>query len=428
MTKKRTLALAVTLALAAWASSANAASGTQIDTAIDKGLAYLSISQNNANGYWAYGGYEPAATGAAAFAMLSQQTHWGANSATYQANVDKAINYLLANATKNTVSTRNDGVNICPSASGSCSGVFWNAANNEDTYTTGLIAPAIALYGAAKGASTVATTSGALAGMTWGEIAQGITNVFAASQSTANQGVLRGGWRYTLGQPTYDSDMSTTQWAAIGMIYAQTLGATTPAIVKSDLANFLSFTQNPATGAGCYQGPASGLCDHSDTGGLLLSLNFIGKTASDPAVQKALGFLNDNWTTLANSTWYGNFGQPYAMWGVYKGLELQIGLDDTTTITKLRPADCKSAGDPPTAPNTCNWWQDYNDWLVATQNAGGSWDGYGYWTGNLATAFYLPILGGTEIPIPVPVPEPATLAMLALGLLGLAGMRRRKVD
>jgi PEP-CTERM motif len=63
---------------------------------------------------------------------------------------------------------------------------------------------------------------------------------------------------------------------------------------------------------------------------------------------------------------------------------------------------------------------------VWDQNANGGWSGYDYWTGNLATAFYLPILGGTEIP--VPVPEPATLAVLALGLLGVAGLRRRKAE
>jgi hypothetical protein len=425
MTKRKSLVLAVTLALAAWASTANAASGIQIDTAIDKALGYLSGAQNAATGYWAYSGYEPAATGAAAFAMLSQQAHWGTNAATYQANIDKALNYLVNNATLIDVSKRNDNVNICPGGAASCKGVFWNAANNEDTYTTGLIAPAIALYGALKGPATKVGGTGALKDMTWAEVAQGITNVFAASQSTANQGVLRGGWRYTLGQPTYDSDMSTTQWAAIAMIYTQTLGATTPAIVKSDLANFLAFTQR-ADGAGCYQGPNSGLCNHADTGGLLLSLNFIGKGASDPAVQKALGFINSNWTQPANSTWYGNFGQPYAMWAVYKGLELNLGLSDTTTITNLRAGGCTTAGDPPTAPNTCNWWQDYNDWLVWNQNANGGWSGYDYWTGNLATAFYLPILGGTEIP--VQVPEPATLAVLALGLLGLAGMRRRKAE
>jgi len=425
MTKQRTLALAVTLALAAWASAASAASGTQIDTAIDKGLAYLSGAQNPATGYWAYGGYEPAATGAAAFAMLSQQSHWAGNAATYQANVDKAMSYLLSTATKIDVSTRNDGVKICPGGAAACAGVFWNAAGNEDTYTTGLIAPAIALYGATKGAGSVATASGPLAGMTWGQIAQGINNVFAAGQSTANQGPnLRGGWRYTLGQPTYDSDMSTTQWAAIAMIYTQTLGATAPAIVKTDLANFLAFTQNPVTGAGCYQGPGSGICNHADTGGLLLSLSFIGKDATDPAVQKALDFLDTNWTQSASGTWFGNFNHPYAMWAEYKGLELNIGLDDTSVISNLRPGGCTTSGEGPTSPYTCNWWQDYNDWLVSSQNADGGWTGYAYWTGNLATSFYLPILGGTEIP--VPAPEPATLAMLAAGLLGIAAMRRRR--
>ncbi|MFN9391151.1 MAG: PEP-CTERM sorting domain-containing protein, partial [Betaproteobacteria bacterium] len=110
----------------------------------------------------------------------------------------------------------------------------------------------------------------------------------------------------------------------------------------------------------------------------------------------------------------------------YKGLELNIGLDDTSVITNLRDLQCDTALAGPTLPNVCNWWQDYNDWLVSSQAANGSWGGYSYWTGNLATAFYLPILGGTEIP--VPVPEPATLAVLALGLLGLAGMRRRKAE
>lgn len=415
----RTTAAIVCAVAASYGPSSLAATAVDINTAIAKGLGYLSATQA-AGGYWNYGGYEPAATGAAAYAMLSQQSQWGANAAVYQAQVDSAMSYLLANATKQVVSTRNDGVNICPSGAGDCAGVYWQAAGNENTYTTGLIAPAIALYAKSK-ANVVATTSGPLANMTWGQVAQGITNTYAASQSTANQGAdLRGGWRYYNGLPAYDSDMSTTQWAAVSMIYDQSLGASTPAIVKSDLANFLAFTQSPS-GAGCYQGPNSGICDHSDTGGLLLSLSFIGKTSADPAVQAAIGFLNGHWTETANSTWFGNFGQPYAMWSVYKGLETTIGLGDSTSITNLTGCGALDAG------VTCNWWQDYNNWLVGNQQANGGWGGYAYWTDPLATSFYLPILAGTQIPTAA-IPEPETYALMLAGLAitGFITRRRRR--
>jgi hypothetical protein len=380
-------------------TQAFAASQAQINAAIDSGLANLS-SQQAPSGYWNYGGYEQAATGAAVYAMLSQKARWASNASTYQANVISGINWLLSNASITTVSTRNDSTPICPNAAATCAGVYWYGSG-ESTYTTGLVTPALAFFAAAM-PNAVATTSGPLAGMTWTQIAQGITNMFAASQSTSNNGDRWGGWRYYL-PGNGDSDMSTTQWAVIAMTYDQVLGATTPAIVKDDLKNHwlpavqyintnLSDPNHVFNGLACYQ-PGVGPCDHADTGGLLLSLNFVGTPANAPAVQAALGWLNTNWKEGANNLWNGNFGHPYAMWAQYKALETTIGLTDTSTINNLLDSTCGG-----NSPSICNWYEDYNQWLVTNQNGDGSWNGYYAWVGVLATSFNLPILGGSQIP------------------------------
>jgi hypothetical protein len=390
--------LAVVSACLINATGAMAATEDQKQQAIQDGLANLYDNQQP-GGYWSYGGYEPAATGAAVLAFVSQTGLWGDHETEYQAAVDAAVSYLLQAATKITVSTRNDGVNICPGGSAECPAVFWNAANNEDSYTTGLIMPGLMVYAAGK-ADEAATESGPLAGMTWGEIAQANINLWAASQSTANQGNRQGGWRYILGAGGYDSDMSTTQWGIISLIYAEALGATTPPIVRTDLEEWLAVAQDPISGAGCYQ-PGVAPCNHSDTGGLLLGLKFIGKDSDDSAVEAALEFLNGNWIELANNRWYGNFGHPYAMWSVYKGLEVNIGLDDTTSITNLL-STCGAPGDLPGDPpgsKPCNWWEDYNESLVDAQNADGGWSGYQDWYGPLATAFNVNILGATSVPV-----------------------------
>jgi len=379
-----------------------AASQAQIDAAIDGGLANLSslyVPINSTSGYWSYGGYEQAATGAAVYAMLSQKARWGTNATIYQANVISGINWLLSTASTGSVSTRNDGVAICPSGNATCTAIYWYGAG-ETTYTTGLVAPAIAFY-AATNPNAVATITGPLANLTWKQIAQGITNMFAAGQSTSNNGNRWGGWRYFPGDG--DSDMSTTQWAVIAMTYDQVLGATTPAIVKDDLKNHwlpavqyintnLSDPNHVSNGVACYQ-PGVGPCDQADTGGLLLSFNFVGTPANAPAVQAALGWLNTNWKEGANNLWNGNFGHPYAMWAQYKALETTIGLTDTSTITNLLDSTCGG-----NTPSICNWYEDYNQWLVTNQNTDGSWTGYGYWYGVLATSFNLPILGGSQIP------------------------------
>jgi WD40 repeat protein len=412
---------AIVLVCAALTPMARAATEAEKLAAIQNGLAYLYKTQQ-AGGYWSLSGSEQAATGAAAFAFLSQQDKWGGNAALYQTAVDNAIAYLVNTADTIDVSTRNDGANICPGGVASCTGVYWYG-NADSTHTTGLVAPAIAAYGVTVGANAVAAISGPLAGMTWGQIAQGITNAFAASQSTSGNGNRDGGWCHFI-PGNGDSDSSSTQWAVTSFLYDETLGAVTPQLVKDELKVWLGNLQD-ASGAVCYQ-PGTEPCNHANTGGWLLAMKFVGYDLANSQLQAALAFLNRHWQSTATNVWYGNFGRPYAMWAVYKGLETNIGLNDTTHIINLL-TDCGATttelpGDPSgSAP--CTWSEDYNHWLVKNQKVDGRSGGYSYWTDPLASAFYVNILGAIQIANEPPksgAPGRALLSPQALAPTALA--------
>src|SRR4029450_12663601 len=93
------------------------------------------------------------------------------------------IRDIVSSANTTDVSTRTDGVSVCAQSSTSCKGIYW-FGNAQSTRATGLISAAIAAYARIAGPGNVATTDGPLAGMTWAQIAQGITNALAANQST----------------------------------------------------------------------------------------------------------------------------------------------------------------------------------------------------------------------------------------------------
>src|SRR5260370_34531846 len=223
MKRSATLGICTLLmAFSAWTPTASAATDAEKQAAIRSGLAYLYNTQQ-AGGSWSYSGYEHAATGAASFALLSQQDKWGSEAALYQTAVDKAVSYLLNEAHVADVSPRDDGINICPGGETSCKSVAWHD-NADAIYTTGFVAPVIAAYGLKQGSSAVATSAGPLAGMTWAQIAQGITNAYTASQSTSKSGKLGGAWRNAApgaGRP----DRWTSQSAVISFLYDQLLGA-----------------------------------------------------------------------------------------------------------------------------------------------------------------------------------------------------------
>jgi len=448
------------------AFTASAASEAQKSSAIVNGLAHLAYVQcstaanayigswstpsNSANGNNCALGYNDAYTGAALFALLTQKSHWPAAN-TYTANVAAGIAYLLSTASTGTVTANSNNVNICPGGTGSCTSVYWNTCGSA-VYCTGFVSAAIDIYALTQGASTVASTTGPLANMTWVQIAQGITNAYASSQSTVANNTRNGGWRYSI-TSAGDADMSTTQWGAIAAGYDETVGAVTPAVLKSGLITWLAYDENLQGGPGgsaCYYGGTS--CSigptNSENGAWLVSNSYSGNTLSPSG---ELNFLNLNWKTAISGTWYGNFGHTYAMWSTYKGLEAAIGLTDNTHISNLM-THCGAEDTPAALPGSgiCNWWEDYNEWLVnqsgmiavdggavgATPGPGGgttTGGGNKYWTGStatgepayldpLSTAVFTAIIGAAPLPSTITQTTPTVPAISRWGLVALGIM------
>jgi hypothetical protein len=386
---------------------------------------------------------DTAATGAALLAFQEEGFQAGTDvvidGTNYGDVVGKGLNFILGKATVYSISNEPAGN---PDGDGNGVGLKFvtGGNNNRDTYVTGLVMPALAKTGNPNALITtgplVGRTDGSGAGGAWTmkDVVQNTVDYFAYGQ--ADSGWAQGGWRYyaDYGQ----ADNSTAQWPPLAMLYATEMGVTAPDFVKEQNRIWLDASQNlganPGYGGAYYDNRRSGSgqgglggSNEARTGGWLVQANFagLGGDLSQSDVDAAVAYLNKYWKTTANATWDGNFGHPYAMWGIYKGLELTVGLDDTTAITNLR-AQGTAVIDP---GDTWNWWEDYCEYLVGTQDMTGSdagrWGGYGYWTNPLATAWNINILAATEIPGP-PIPEPITLVLFGSGIAGLGVYRHRR--
>ncbi len=365
--------LAITLA------PAGAATQLEIDQAITDGLAWQA-TQQNADGSFGSGPNRVAYTAAAVLAF-ENEGHFPGGGSAYSTHVEKGLDFIFGYAHTVSIGPQTAGN---PDSDADGLGVsFYDESVNREVYETGMVMMTIA----ASNTPARVVTTGPLSGWTYYDVMVDMVDWAAFGQVESAWG--RGGWRYYANYSS--SDNSTAQWPVLGLIAAEQWGIFAPAWVKSELELWVTYIQD-ASGCSGYDYPTT-YVNASKTGGLLVQFYYLGDDSSTPRVQKALDCLNTKWNDVPSGTWYGNKGHSYAMFSIYKGLEL-LGVG---TIPNA-PANTETpAGD---------WYGDYAEYLVTHQNADGSWNGYDYWNSWLSTGWYIVILQATILPVEVDVQVP----------------------
>lgn len=339
---------------------ARAATQVEINTSVEKGLAWLAARQNG-NGSFPGSGYGVGDTGLAVTVFIHYAKHLEQDPFSpafiYSAQVINGLNYIFANTSRDAGNQR----------------VSWGNSN----YMWG---PAVMAITASGQKNRVVDVAGSpVNGLTYLQIVQEALRWIEYSQITAGAGI--GFWDYNYGGT--GGDISAAGWVTLGMGYAShnfdmILSPTLLSQVSVAISNnqWTGDTSDPRYGGAWYRSDYHDWINLYKAGHLLYMMELVGDTAAAPRVQRVLDYIIRHWNNQ-NNGYNSSYpilinGTPDMGWrgGAVSPLPSYIA---TATMMKAFLAwgfDSIGAG--------INWYEEMTDVIVARQDAAGWWDQGGY--------------------------------------------------
>jgi hypothetical protein len=370
--KKIVLLAAILVALTMCFSTVKAATQAQIDSSIEKGLAWLAAKQNTAPGpdFGSWGvAKKPGKTGLAVKKFEHDAILKGFSSPfdtayPYHMMVERGLNYLFRNMVIEAIWLQpygdpdTDGDSIAVSIEG-------------ETYYTGIVLMAIVETNTPD--RVVDDSGSAVYGWTYYDVAVDMMNWLAFGQVDA--GTQEGSWGYGANG---GGDQSNSGYATLGLGFCEAsaphgFSLSVPQFVKNELNLWIDYIQIDVPGSqfdggsAYYQNfdtlPGYQTVNILQTGNLLFEMAWYGDDTTTQRVMDAIAYIVRHWTDGGYSWpgpqgWHGNY---QAMFTMMKGLEaFQIDLIDGI-----------------------DWFDEVSDTIVATQHANGSWgpDVWDCWPG-----------------------------------------------
>ncbi len=205
------------------------------------------------------------------------------------------------------------------------------------------------------------------------EVSEAVANGVRALEGTQGQNgqCNDGGWNYRA--PTANADLSTTQFTAAGLAAAATVQEGAGDALER-LPNVLARNQD-ANGGHMYSTCGQQASSHAMTAAGLYSWHLGGIPASDPRVQRSLGWLRDNYTYDRQTNWWPHsYYYYYYLWAATKALIVMV--DDGELDDGVFAEDIGGVRDPADdgfPEEAAGWYYDMAWQLTEEQAANGTW-------------------------------------------------------